>query len=107
MLNKNWDNIKLVAHYLNKCERVWEKGPYGAKIEIEIQAPEVSHRKNSFFLLFLFFAELVLVTLTLRMPNFECQNDLKDPKHAVKRQATFYSLSFSKYNKREMGGVSN
>ncbi len=36
MLNKNWDNIKLVAHYLNKCERVWEKGPYGAKIEIEI-----------------------------------------------------------------------
>ncbi len=26
---------------------------------------------------------------------------------AVERQATFYSLSFSKYNKRGMGGVSN
>ncbi len=47
-------------------ERVWEKGPYGA--EIEIKAPEVSHRKNSFFLLFLIFAELVfIVTLTLRL----------------------------------------
>ncbi len=31
------------------------------------------------------------------MPNFKCQNNLKDPKHAVERQATFYSLSFSKY----------
>ncbi len=41
------------------------------------------------------------------MPNFACQNDLKDPKRAVKRQATFYSLSFSKYNKRGMGGVSS
>ncbi len=40
------------------------------------------------------------------MPNFKCQNNLKDPKHAVERQATFYSLSFSKYNKRGMGGVS-
>ena len=41
------------------------------------------------------------------MPNFKCQNNLKDPKRAVERQATFYSLSFSKYNKRGMGGVSN
>ncbi len=24
----------------HNCERVWEKGPYGAKIEIEIQAPK-------------------------------------------------------------------
>ncbi len=53
------------SDYSTICERVWEKGPYGAKIEI--YAPEVSHRKNSFFLLFLFFAELVLVTLTLRL----------------------------------------
>ncbi len=30
----------------------------------------------------------------------------KDPKRAVERPATFYSLSFSKYNKRGMGGVS-
>ncbi len=35
------------------------------------------------------------------MANFACQNDLKDPKRAVKRHATFYSLSFSKYNKRK------
>ncbi len=41
------------------------------------------------------------------MPNFKCQNNLKDPKRAVERQATFYSLSFLKYNKRELGGVSN
>ncbi len=41
------------------------------------------------------------------MPNLKCQNDLKDPKRAVERQATFYSLSFSKYNKWGMGGVSN
>ncbi len=41
------------------------------------------------------------------MPNFKCQNNLKDPKRAVERQASFYSLSFSKYNKRGMGGVSN
>ncbi len=41
------------------------------------------------------------------MPNFKCQNNLKDPKPAVERQASFYSLSFSKYNKRGMGGVSN
>ncbi len=40
------------------------------------------------------------------MPNFACQNDLKDPKRAMNRQATFCSLSFSKYNKRGMGGVS-
>ncbi len=40
------------------------------------------------------------------MPNFKCQNNLKDPKRAVERQATFYSLS-SKYNKQGMGGVSN
>ncbi len=40
------------------------------------------------------------------MPNFKCQNNLKDPKRAVERQATFYSLSFSKYNKRGVGGVS-
>ncbi len=41
------------------------------------------------------------------MPNFKCQNNLKDLKRAVERQATFYSLSFSRYNKRGMGGVSN
>ncbi len=41
------------------------------------------------------------------MPNFKYQNNLKDPKRAVERQATFYSLSFSKYNKWGMGGVSN
>ncbi len=43
------------------------------------------------------------------MPNFKCQNNLKDPKRAkraMERQATFYSLSFSKYNKRGMGEVS-
>ncbi len=40
------------------------------------------------------------------MPNFKCQNNLKDPKRAVERLATFYSLlMFSKYNKRGMGGV--
>ncbi len=31
----------------------------------------------------------------------------KRPKRALERQATFYSLSFSRYNKRGMGGVSN
>ncbi len=41
------------------------------------------------------------------MPNFKCQNNLKDLKRAVERQATFYSLSFLRYNKRGMGGVSN
>ncbi len=41
------------------------------------------------------------------MPNFKSQNNLKDLKRAVERQATFYSLSFSRYNKRGMGGVSN
>ncbi len=41
------------------------------------------------------------------MPNFKCQNNLKDPKLAVERQATFYSLSFSNYSKQGMGGVSN
>ncbi len=33
------------------------------------------------------------------MPNFKCQKNLKDPKRAMERQATFYSLSFSKFNK--------
>ncbi len=28
------------------------------------------------------------------MPNIKCQNNLKDPKRAVERQATFHSLSF-------------
>ncbi len=41
------------------------------------------------------------------MPNFKCPNNLKNPKRAMERQATFYSLSFSKYNKWGMGGVSN
>ncbi len=50
-----------------KCDSLWEKGALHAKIEIEIKAPEVRHRKNSLFLLFLFFAELVLVTLTLSL----------------------------------------
>ncbi len=40
------------------------------------------------------------------LPNFKCQNNLKEPKRAVERQATFYSLSFSIYNKRGMGGDS-
>ncbi len=52
---------------LNIGDSLWEKGALHSKIEIEISAPEVSHRKNSFFLLFLFFAELVLVTLTLSL----------------------------------------
>ncbi len=63
---------------------------------------------KSFFLLFLFFAELVLVTLTLSLCQISnAETHLKDPKRAVERQATFYSLSFSKYNKQGMGGVSN
>ncbi len=41
------------------------------------------------------------------MPNFKCQNNLKDLERAVERQATFYSLSFLKYNKWGMGGGSN
>ncbi len=60
-------SFELVLYDTILCERVWEKGPYGTTIEIEIWAPEVSNRKNSFFLQFLFFAELVLVTLTLRL----------------------------------------
>ncbi len=44
------------------CDRLCEKGSFRGKI-----APGVSHRKNSFFLQFLFFAELVLVTLTLSL----------------------------------------
>ncbi len=41
------------------------------------------------------------------MPNFKCQNNLKDPKRdAVERQATFYSLSSRINNKQGMGGVS-
>ncbi len=32
------------------------------------------------------------------MPNIKCQNNLKDPKRAMNKQATFYPLSFSKYN---------
>ncbi len=37
------------------------------KLNLRYKAPEVSHRKNSVFLQSLFFAELVLVTLTLRL----------------------------------------
>ncbi len=60
-------------------DSLWEKGALHAKIEIEILAPEVSHSKNSFFLLFLFFAELVLVTLTLslrQISNYNSRCDL-------------------------------
>ncbi len=85
------------------CDRLWQKGAFHAKM-----APEVSHRKNSFFLLFLFFCRISLSDpYSKSTPNFKCRNNLKDPKRAVERQATFYSLSFSKYNKRGMGGVSN
>ncbi len=60
------------------------------------------------FFYFFFFCRITLSDpYSTSMPNFNCQNNLKDPKRAVKRQATFYSLSFSKYNKRGMGGVSN
>ncbi len=90
------------------CDSLWEKGALHAKIEIEIQAPEVSHRKNSFFLLFFFCCRISLSDpYSKSTPNFKCRNNLKDTKRAVERQATFYSLSFSKYNKRGMGGVSN
>ncbi len=72
------------------CERVWEKGPYGAKIEIEIWAPEVSHRKNSFFLQFLFFAELVLVIFTLRLCQISKQ--LKRP-HGCGGKTSYFLFS--------------
>ncbi len=57
----------MIKNSYSICDSLWEKGALHAKIEIEIWAPEVSHRKNYFFLLFLFFAELVLVTLTLSL----------------------------------------
>ncbi len=96
--------------YFYICEQVWEKGPYGAKIEIEIIKSSISKSLEKFFLSPIFvFCRISLSDLySTSMPNFKCRNNLKDPKRgAVKRQATFYSLSFSKYNKWGMGGVSN
>ncbi len=71
-------------------------------------APEVSHWKR-FVLspIFVFCSINLSDPYSMSMPNFKFQNNLKDPKRAVKRQATFYSLSFLKYNKWGMGGVSN
>ncbi len=81
---------------------------FGQKLKLRYRLPELSHPQK-FFLSPIF----VLCRISLSdpysksMPNFKCQNNLKDLKRAVERQATFYSLSFSKYNKRGMGGASN
>ncbi len=60
--------------------------------------PEVSCRVHAIacipFLLFFYFCRISLSDpYSTSMPNFKCQNNLKDPKRAVERQATFYSLS--------------
>ncbi len=76
------------------CNRLLENWTFQAKFEIEIQVPEVSHRKNSFFLLFFFFffAELVLVTLTLSLYQF---SNVKRPQGCCGKTSylSFYSLS--------------
>ncbi len=85
------------------CVRVWENGPYGAK-NLKLR---YSKSLGKFILLFFVFCIISLSDpYSTSMPNFKCQINLKDPKRAVVRQATFYSVSFSKYNKRGMGGVS-
>ncbi len=91
--------------YAHICERVWEKGPYSAKIDISFR----SKSSEKFFLspVFVFCRISLSDPYSTSMPNFKCQNNLKDPKRAVENQATFYSLLFLKYNKRGMGGVSN
>ena len=49
----------------------------------------------SFSNFFFFFCRISLSDpYSMCIPNFKCQNNLKDPKHA-KRQATIYSLSYS------------
>ncbi len=64
---------------------------YGAKID-EIEAPEVSHRKNSFYS---YFRISLSDPYSTSMPNF----------NLPWKDKLLYILS--KYNKRGMGGVSN
>ncbi len=79
--------IYIYIYIMILCERVWEKGPYGAKFEIE----EVSRRKI-ISPIFVFCRISFSDPYSTSMPNFKCQNNLKDSKRAMKRQATFYSL---------------
>ncbi len=69
----------------------------------DIGSKSKSSEKFFLFPIFVFCRISLSDPYSTSMPNFKCRNNLKDPKRAV---ATFYSLSFSKYNKWGMGGVS-
>ena len=82
------------------CERSGKRDLMAQKLKLRYRLRKKSSEK--FFLSPIFVFCSLSDPYSTSMPNFKCQNNLKDPKRAVERQATFYSLLFS----IGMGGVS-